>query len=118
MDHKNSLSKTHTSTPYQTRTNTLSMHMAAGDEEDDGDASASEGDVEKVGGRRLVTGDGEDSYRRRTGKSTRLLVQTAPFTGEFQANESEPMIGETSTLIAHGKRGGLEMAKAAVSAPQ
>ncbi|KAL2224156.1 UNVERIFIED_CONTAM: hypothetical protein Sindi_2948400 [Sesamum indicum] len=92
--------------------------MAAGDEEDDGDASASDGDVEKVGGRRLVTGDGEDSYRRKTGKTTRLLVQTAPFTGEFKANESEPMIGETSTLIAHGKRGGLEMAKAAVSAPQ
>ncbi|KAL2246940.1 UNVERIFIED_CONTAM: hypothetical protein Sindi_2546300 [Sesamum indicum] len=91
--------------------------MAAGDEEDDGDASASDGDVGKVGGRRLVTGDGEDSYRRKTGKTTRLLVQTAPFTGDFQANESEPMIGETSTLIAHGKRGGLEMEKAAVSAP-
>ncbi|KAL2237583.1 UNVERIFIED_CONTAM: hypothetical protein Sindi_0950000 [Sesamum indicum] len=92
--------------------------MAAGDEEDDGDASASEGDVEKVGGRRLVTDDGEDSYRRKTGKTTRLLVQTAPFTGDFQANKSEPMIGETSTLIAHGKRGGLEMEKAAISAPQ
>ncbi|KAL2253025.1 UNVERIFIED_CONTAM: hypothetical protein Sindi_0097200 [Sesamum indicum] len=47
--------------------------MAAGDEEADGDASASDGDVENVGGRRLVTGDGEDSY-----------LQTAPFTGEFQ----------------------------------
>ncbi|KAL2230726.1 UNVERIFIED_CONTAM: hypothetical protein Sindi_1667000 [Sesamum indicum] len=94
------------------------MHMAAGDEEDEGDASASDGDIEKVGGRRLVTGDGEDSYHRKTGKTTRLLVQTAPFTGDFQANKSEPMIGETSTLIAHGKRGGLEMEKAAVSAPQ
>ncbi|KAL2251984.1 UNVERIFIED_CONTAM: hypothetical protein Sindi_2320700 [Sesamum indicum] len=92
--------------------------MAAGDEEDDGDASASDGDIEKVGGRRLVTGDGEDSYHRKTGKTTRLLVQTAPFTGDLQANKSEPMIGETSTLIAHGKRGGLEMEKAAVSAPQ
>ncbi|KAL2246085.1 UNVERIFIED_CONTAM: hypothetical protein Sindi_2876700 [Sesamum indicum] len=35
------------------------MHMAAGDEEDDGDAPASDGDVGKVGGRRWVTGDGE-----------------------------------------------------------
>ncbi|KAL2246406.1 UNVERIFIED_CONTAM: hypothetical protein Sindi_2908800 [Sesamum indicum] len=33
--------------------------MAAGDEEDDGDAPASDGDVGKVGGRRWVTGDGE-----------------------------------------------------------
>ncbi|KAL2237643.1 UNVERIFIED_CONTAM: hypothetical protein Sindi_0956000 [Sesamum indicum] len=94
------------------------MHRAAGDEEDDGEASASDGDVEKVGGRRLVTGEGEDSYHRKTGKTTRLLVQTAPFNGDFQANKSEPMIGETSTLIAHGKKGGLEMEKAAVSAPQ
>ncbi|KAL2224225.1 UNVERIFIED_CONTAM: hypothetical protein Sindi_3004100 [Sesamum indicum] len=153
--------------------------MAAGDEEDDGDASASDGDVEKVGGRRLVTDDGEDSYRERIGtddwgdinincawekrrlgdgesgcygaaftrvchtlgrgkkrpvSAPQLLgidapldtekaaasVQTAPFTGDFQANKSELMIGETSTLIAHGKRGGLEMEKAAraVSAPQ
>ncbi|KAL2247960.1 UNVERIFIED_CONTAM: hypothetical protein Sindi_2648300 [Sesamum indicum] len=92
--------------------------MAAGDEEDDGDASASDGDVEKVGGRRLVTDDGEDSYRRKSGKTTRLLVQTAPFTGDFQASELEPTNGETSTLIAHGKRGGLEMEKAAATAPQ
>ncbi|KAL2226582.1 UNVERIFIED_CONTAM: hypothetical protein Sindi_2016900 [Sesamum indicum] len=81
---------------------------------------AGEEDVEEKSERRE-----KDGYRRKPGKNSRFLevdddgeIQSAPFTDDFQANEWELTVGETSTLIAHGKRGGLDMEKAAVSAPQ
>ncbi|KAL2237538.1 UNVERIFIED_CONTAM: hypothetical protein Sindi_0945500 [Sesamum indicum] len=123
MDPKNSLSEnslskfTHSNTPRKIHTHAIvTIHSA----EDGEETPAGEEDVEEESERRE-----EDSCRRKIGKNSQFLeidddmkIQSAPFTGDFQANESEPMIRETSTLIAHGKRGGLDMEKAVVSAPQ
>ncbi|KAL2237298.1 UNVERIFIED_CONTAM: hypothetical protein Sindi_0921500 [Sesamum indicum] len=98
-------------------THAIGTIHSAGDGEE---TPTGEEDVEEESERRE-----EDGCRRKTGKNSRFLevdddreIQSAPFTGDFQANEWELTVGETSTLIAHGKREGLDMEKAVVSTPQ
>ncbi|KAL2235618.1 UNVERIFIED_CONTAM: hypothetical protein Sindi_1294000 [Sesamum indicum] len=71
--------------------------MAAGDEEKDGDTPASDWEVGKVGGRQLVTGDGEkhDKPRQLFEEDDDLSLQS---TGNFPANNDTPTLFETVAL--------------------
>ncbi|KAL2248043.1 UNVERIFIED_CONTAM: hypothetical protein Sindi_2656600 [Sesamum indicum] len=69
--------------------------MAAGDEEEDEDTPASDGEVGKVGGRRRMTGDGEKNGKPRQNFEEEDDLQS---TGDFPAKDATITLFETVAL--------------------